>query len=352
MSNISTAIRYLAAASPNPDLIDLNEASGADKPYARKDNADFLADVAVRLARRAAPASRKATRQAKRDEKPKPAGAKAKKSSGGTPAAESTPEPARELQVAPDGVVAIGLLGQYGQLGYALRRAQEVIRIDRSPSYWSHAFLFLDPISKDASRNRDPATAPRVLEATLHPGQTPGELFAFRNGVNVRRFSDYARASFAADAPPAAPNIAVLSFGLTPEERKAIRDRATRPEADLLSYDLPHLIGTWFHFALSLGKRSNPLVEGIGMPSASFLQLAYDAAGIDLSPGSSDRNSAPEHLWQAARFLHVMFEAPGPDGTLQGRPLLGYHCVREPNCLVAPADVVLPSSFDAFVNQG
>lgn len=342
MTNISTATRYLGNASPNPQLIDLNEAQGQIKPFQSKDNADFLAEVGRRLARLddGTPGNGNA---------PKRPGKKARRVSS-KPSQRATPADADPLCVASDGVLAIGLLGEYGQLGYALRRAQEVLRIDRTPSYWSHAFLFLDPITGTASELRDPERSPRVLEATLQPGASASRLFAFRNGANVRRFADYARADVDPSAAPGAPNIAVLCFAMTAGERAAIRERALHPEADLLSYDLPDLLGTWFHYALSLGKRRNPLVRGIGMPSASYCQLAYDAAGIDLSPGANDRNAAPEHLWQAARFLYPMFEAPGSDGTLLKRQILGYHCVREVNCVVTPADEELLKSFEAFVD--
>ncbi len=317
MTNLSTATRYLANAAHNPELIDLCP------QFATKDNADFVAEVARRLSARQRHL-------------------RAARASAGSRAAE-------QREIASDGVLAIGLLGEYGPLGYALRRAQEVLRIDRSPSHWSHAFLFLDPLRASAASLRDPERSPRVLESTLQPGASASSPFAFRNGVNVRRFSDYARARFDPNAARSAPNIAVLCFALSAAERAAIRVRALRPEADLLAYDLPDLLGRWLHFALSLGKRKNPLLRGLAMPSASYAQLAYDAAGIDLSPGATQRNSTPEHFWQAARYLYPMFEAPDTEGNLLRRAVLGYHCVREPECLLAPAGARLPRSFEEFV---
>jgi hypothetical protein len=327
MSNLSTATRYVANAVENPELLDLCPA------FAGKDNADFLAEVARRLSarQRATHAQRKgSTKKAARKK-----------------ASDAAREEEREI--AADGVLAIGLLGEYGPLGYALRRAQEVLRIDRTPSHWSHAFLFLDPLRPSAASLRDPERSPRVLEATLDPGDSASRLFAFRNGVNVRRFSDFARARFDVRTARSVPNIAVLCVALSAGERAAIRERALRPEADLLAYDLPDLLGNWLHFALSLGKRRNPLLRGTALPSASYAQLAYDAAGIDLSPGATQRNSAPEHFWQAARYLYPMFEAPDAEGNLVRRPLLGFHCVREPECLLAPAGTQLPRSFEELV---
>jgi hypothetical protein len=322
MSNLSTATRYLANAVQNPELLDLCPA------FKAKDNADFLAEVARRLSAR---------QREQRSSNERGRGKRARAA------------PAEEREVAADGVLTIGLIGEYGPLGYALRRAQEVLRFDRTPSHWSHAFLFLDPLRPSAASLRDPERSPRVLEATLNPGESASRLFAFRNGVNVRRFSDFARARFDAGSARSAPNIAVLCLALSTAERAAIRERALRPEADLLAYDLPDLLGNWFHFALSLGKRKNPLLRGVAMPSASYAQLAYDAAGIDLSPGATQRNSAPEHFWQAVRYLYPMFEAPDPEGNLVRRAAIGFHCVREPECLLAPAGAALPRSFEEFV---
>ena len=141
-----------------------------------------------------------------------------------------------------------------------------------------------------------------------------------------------------------------LPDNLWPSRRQNPRNPyANYTEADLLAYDLPDLLGRWFHFALSLGKRKNPLLSGVAMPSASYAQLAYDAAGIDLSPGATQRNSTPEHFWQAARYLYPMFEAPDSEGNLVRRPVLGFYCVREPECLLAPSGATLPRSFEEFV---
>ena len=73
-----------------------------------------------------------------------------------------------------------------------------------------------------------------------------------------------------------------------------------------MAYDLPDLLGRWFHYALSLGKRKNPLLAGVAMPSASYAQLAYDAAGIDLSPGATQRNVsvAPTPSRRARGIVH------------------------------------------------
>jgi hypothetical protein len=328
MSNLSTAIRYLQSAEKNPDLADLKAAAVPPKARASaraprgpakgllaaaapapaySDNAEFLAEVGRRLRRIGK-----------------------EKGPAGT-------------RIAPDGVGAVGLVGEYDPVGYALRRAQEVIRVDRTPSSWSHAFLFLDPIPTSADEIRDPARSPRIVESTFSPA-SEWDYFTYRSGASLRRFSDYVRADFDLGAAHSVPNVAVLSFGLTEKEQRGIIERALCPEIDQLSYDLPALLGTWFGYAMRPGYVPNPLTQGTAIPGAALVQLAYDAAGIDLSPGSHDRNTAPEHLWQTARFLYGMLTVMDEDGHSKPRRVAGYHCVRDPACLMAPLEAELPKT--------
>jgi hypothetical protein len=56
----------------------------------------------------------------------------------------------------------------------------------------------------------------------------------------------------------------------------------------------------WQTYLWSAGAAANPLREGFPIFSSSFVEYCYEAIGLDLSPGASERNSAPEHLWNAA----------------------------------------------------
>lgn len=310
MANINTAIRYVPGAKAKPkELVDLT------RQFRRRDNADFLAEVAERL------------------------GALSKeKGPAGT-------------GFDPGGVACIGLIGEYGLIGYTIRRAQELIRVDHMPSYWSHAFLITGPLSTNAATNRAAGDSAWIWESTLEPA-TIFNHFVNRNGVGPRRIGDYAAATFDLFAPHSVPNIAVLAIGLTPAERTAILDRADDPNVDQLRYDIAGLLGTWYAYVTNQANNPNPLATGHAIYCSAYVQLAYDAAGIDLAPGAHQRNTAPEHLWQALKYLQASFRVSDPaTDKLEPRPLMGWYCIRDPACLVAPVDVRLPRTMTELIGK-
>jgi hypothetical protein len=310
MANINTAIRYVAGAERNPLLVDMTAR------FRYRDNAEFLAAVARRL----------------RGESARPA-------RGG----RRTP---------PDGVMCIGLIGEYGLVGYGIRTAQEVIRVDRMPSHWSHAFLIASPLSPDPARNRDPRRSPLVWESTLEP---PAELnsWVLRDGVGPRRIVDYANSTFDLFSQHCVPNIAVIAIGLDGEELAKIRARASDPAVDRLHYDIPGLLGTWFAYLTDRAGAPNPLATGSGVYCSAYVQLAYDAAGIDLAPGAQQRNTSPEHIWQGALYLTQSFLAAAPgEEELVPRKVVGWYCLRDKACVIAPAGTRLPKGLDALATFG
>jgi len=308
MGNFNTAIRFLPGAKRAPTLVDLT------RPFLKRDNAQFLARVAQSLD--------------KLSHTSWPGG----------------------VGVDRGGVACIGLIGEYGLIGYTIRRAQEVIRVDRTPSYWSHAFLAYSPLSTDPGVNRHPKRSGWIWESTLEPA-VGFSSFVERNGVSVRRISDYTQASFDPFAAHCVPNIAILAIALTEEERKAILDRADDPNADQLRYDLAGLLGTWYAYITNPADRPNPLSAGSGVFSSAYVQLAYDAAGIDLAPGAHQRNTCPEHLWQAARRLGPMFRASDADGHRIERPVVGWYCIRDKACVAAPVDAEIPATLRDAMKQ-
>ncbi len=211
---------------------------------------------------------------------------------------------------------AIGLVGGNSWPACALQAAQSVLRWDRRPSYWSHCFL----ICREATKIEET----RLWECTLEP-YALSDLLPEHNAVTSRTLDAYAD-------PGSYPNVALVAFKLGDKEVKALIARAKKPNIDRLRFPLWDLAGRWIAYLWG-GAAVNPLTEGFRMPSAGYVEMAYEAAGIDLTPGSSERNSSPEHIWQTAKWWYKPFED-------FGKPLYLQYCLREPH--PRPADARKP----------
>jgi hypothetical protein len=237
---------------------------------------------------------------------------------------------------------AIGLIGEYGWMGAALRGAQRHVRFDRLPSHWSHCFLFHDRIGKKASDNRSAQGSPWIWESTLEPASPFGR-YLDRSGVAPRRLADYGRHRFDLFADHSVPNVAVVAFGMTEEDIDLVMDRADNPDVDRLRYDLLGLLGGWYAYLTSPATLPNPLTRGEALFSAAYLQLAYEAAGIDLALGSHQRNTSPEHIWQTGKYFHRPYEA-------LGHPVRVYACIRDPYGGIPPAEVRIPRGLRGLIS--
>ncbi|MGE8153153.1 hypothetical protein ACQKP5_18130 [Pseudomonas vancouverensis] len=276
------------------------------KRFHSKDNAAFLAEVAKQLK-------------------------KLKASSDGIPGH------------APDGEMAIGLIGAYGLFGYGLRRSQEIIRFDRGPSYWSHAFLLNGNLSTDPAQLRGPKS-PWLLECTLRPTSTLSDAL-YRDGVMPRRLAEYAPADFDWNRINSIPNFAVISLGLTDAERASVRKAALAPESARQQLGLAALAGQWFHYLTDKGEMRNPLTLGQPMHSAAYVQMAYAAAHIDLAPSASQNTVAPEYFWSMAKNLQQLSQYRDPNtNKLKQRPLRIWTCIRDPHCLITDDKHAAPGS--------
>jgi hypothetical protein len=245
------------------------------------------------------------------------------------------PAKAESPSHAADGTLAIALLGCYGMFGYGLRRSQEVIRLDRGPSYWSHALIFPDGFAEDKKAGKGDA-GPWVLEAALHP---PGKLndWVYRDGVAPRRFSDYSDPQFTWQNATSTPNIAVISVAQTAAERDLIRYAALHPETARLQYDFLGLAGHWFSYLTNRPEVKNPLSEGQPIPASAYVQMAYSAAKIDLAPSSLPTIATPEHFWSFATQVanrSVFWSAQ--TNVLSRRDVRVWSCIRDPHCMMAP----------------
>ncbi len=173
----------------------------------------------------------------------------------------------------------VGLVGACDPASAAVRRAQSVLRFDRRPSHFSHAFLFT-------------GEEDRILECRLVEADPSRPEF---NGVCLSRAARYAD-------PAHHPNLALISFRflVEPERRQAVLDRARTPDAARDRYDFHALAGAWQAFLFDPEGEPNPLTRDVPHPGAAYLRWALEAAGLESAPGAVHQNDAPEHLWAAA----------------------------------------------------
>jgi hypothetical protein len=150
----------------------------------------------------------------------------------------------------------------------------------------------------------------RILEVPLHA----------RNGVFPRPEENGLNedATLAAYDTKEDVNVALIVVGkrsvskggavtlghLDSDDVDKVEKQADQPNADRLRYDLWESLSVWKQFLWSDGTGVNPLREGVPIPSSAYVEMAYEAIGLDLVPGASERNSAPEHIWNAARWWH------------------------------------------------
>ena len=233
---------------------------------------------------------------------------------------------------------AIGLIGEYGLIGYTIRQAQSIIRVDKGPSYWSHSFLFYDSVPKDASLIRSKSQgSPMIWESTIDfHSETPQ--LNIVNGVSNRYLSDYCKPDFDIFSMHCVPNAAAIIFALSDDEVEQILNRATDPNVDQLKYDFSGLIGTWLAYLFNKQNEENPLGAGNALYCSAYCQLAFDAVKIDLATGAHARNTSPENIWQGAKKLY-------DDYGRVGYPVIGFYCLRDPYCQMIPSEVSDESKF-------
>lgn len=219
---------------------------------------------------------------------------------------------------ATDGVL---LIGGAGLSHFRIRVAQSHARADLSPSCWSLVGILID--------NK------RFLSVPLELCGDASEI-AKGNGVQTCNMADY-------DDPVRFPNIAIIRFTIDLEmistnARLIGGDPERNKPAQRSIVDLPSLILPWLSYIWVAGKASNPLADGMGLPSAVFVETVYGMAGIELTPGLASATSCPEAIWQAAKYWHDFYEkaseAAHHEDAAQQIPT-GYYTQRQSAAAVA-----------------
>lgn len=194
---------------------------------------------------------------------------------------------------------SIVLIGGRSSRSLAIRRAQAQLRFDRRPSRWSHAALIV--------RFDDKPGESVGLEATLDPEDCTKQV-PERNGVtpfSLSRYFDEQKY----------PNIALIVVGFEArsagkgessvpapsERRRAALAAALQPNRNRERYPFWDGLAVWSRYATSPHCNPNPLLEGVPLPSAALCEYAYEAAGLDLTPGATGNNNCPEVLYATAK---------------------------------------------------
>lgn len=193
------------------------------------------------------------------------------------------------------------LLGGSDTLSFRLRVAQSHLRRDMLPSFWSEAIVV-------QLRGADVTRARALHVPLLQPADGP--LATSTNGVVGRPLKDFAD-------PVRWPNIAFIAL---PVPQATVIAKVEAFEHSRSTLDALEHILRWLGFAWGAARTPNPLVDGIGLPSACMIETACAAANFDLTPGMESRASCPEAIWVAARQWYEYFEHFG-----KGRPTGRHH---------------------------
>ncbi len=136
------------------------------------------------------------------------------------------------------------------------------------------------------------------------------------NAVTDATLADYADSTLDANA-------ALIVVSMSSQEAERIERRALHDlNQDRLRYDLWGTLGRWQTYLWSSGAAANPLTDSVPVFSSAFVEYCYEAIGLDVAPGTTERNSAPEHLWNAAMWWYEELK-------LLGHPIRGACVLRD-----------------------
>jgi hypothetical protein len=213
----------------------------------------------------------------------------------------------RNLQSKKDWNTVVFLAGGSDLASFRVRVAQSHARQDLLPSFWSHCGIL---------RRAKNATSWKLWEAALNPASGFAEV-PKNNGVRAGDLAAY-------DDPKMFPNVAYLRFALGQADLEAAIERFRYDRATL---DVPGLIVEWLAYVWGVADHGNPLLRGLGVPAAAFVEGAYALAGLEVTPGLSSQSSCPEAIWQAASWWHLFYESEVP--MVQQAPE-GYYVIDQP----------------------
>ncbi len=174
----------------------------------------------------------------------------------------------------------VGLIGGPELINRLISRAQRHLDDQHEWSRWSHAFLF-------QGRRHDGHHW--VVESDLDIKSKH-----IRLGVQENRISKYFDDT-------TTTSVAILDFGLTPEQQQSVLAGALGLVADGTRYSLREIAGTaWAMRHPDWRPRENVLAREQAFYCSAFVRHVFGLAGLDLAGGIAEKNTAPEHISRTA----------------------------------------------------
>jgi hypothetical protein len=170
----------------------------------------------------------------------------------------------------------VGLVGGPELINRLISRAQRHLDEQREWSRWSHAFLL-------QGRRHDGHHW--VVESDLDIKRKH-----IRLGVQENRVAKYFDDT-------KCTSVAILDFGLTPPQEQQVLAGALELVAGGTRYSLREIAGTlWAMRNAGWCPKENRLAQEQAFYCSAFVRHVFGGAGLDLTGGIAEKNTAPEHI--------------------------------------------------------
>ncbi len=175
----------------------------------------------------------------------------------------------------------IGLVGGNAFVDRVIARAERHVVPERKWSRWTHAFLF---------QGQRPDGHHWVIESDLDIHRKH-----IRLGVQENRVAKF-------EDDRAYSTLAILDFGLNPEEQQRLISVSLNLVANRARYSLRELLGTLLAMKFA-GPRdeANRLAREHSYYCSALVRHVFREAGVDLLPGLEVKHTTPEELARSPR---------------------------------------------------
>jgi hypothetical protein len=167
----------------------------------------------------------------------------------------------------------VGLVGGNAPIDKAIRSVQNKVFDSPIAGLWSHAFMFSERRADDFWW---------LLESDLDYG-----LKRMRIGVQENRASKYYDENLY-------PNIAILDFGLTPQQTKAILTKGFNLLFHGAKYSIREVLGTFLTVkSRKLRSKENILAQDKSFYCSALVQHCYEGVSIQFQENINSKNITP-----------------------------------------------------------